>query len=1495
MDQYKNRENEEKRAAPIMDRCSLFCMRWWLYVFPSKRPPFLYFKELVKKINNVRHYPTKFSEFTSTKGKGEKEMIKKGFLFSFLCIVILLLCHVGNSSLLVSANDSASTEDTLEVEILPEEIVSSELEGEDVVIAEGENTSHELFEFDSFIKEDEIIDGTESFDDDDEPGNDSGPNNGIVRTFDTVTYPVKITINPKNADSLENIELKITGTLKNGITDNRVNAKFAVGGYEDMENEVVGFEQIYTIAQTGSSVMIPITVEVQGAANGVVLIPSFDVQVMSVDGEDLSSDNIVQSFDDMPSVTTSGKVNVKAYVAGGFAGLGLPNAPYAVISDDETDKSNLHTFSVSVGVEKLPNKTDLKGATFPSGRISYEIELSGHVTWSGGENEGQTIKFDYSDGVTPFYLLDHQPIGIKYKTRVGSENTLFEGIEYTFPYANNYSAPISRFSDYEFSTIENESYRTVWDSGTWLVNEPILSDKAVKYSGSIEDFMVGSTFPMYRSDGWIGTNLYGVNDKVFASQAFIIKMPNEFRIGGEQNLEGYANNAYYRADVTISSYQDEEGKEIELNKRGSFIGSERNNPAGSYSVNNSLQSYPSGSNLGSYYVGNASVSHGDPSVVIGTDVRYIGYVQNHVISYGGHDTVFRWNTDAFELTKSYADIAERTILSQGYHDTKLNLVRNDYENHTIYYGVSEFSDNSFESFTSKGKDDYIWYKTYEEAIQHGNVGALKSEIKASIGAKAQTLVTFPLHVKTKKVGSFTKEGTANIIMTDLYAYVDKERQTMIDVYGGYSYLNPTIYDEYGVLNQLQSPVGPAMNIETLGIMNAEGSSVVSSNKKTYYNSEKIVWTVDSSIKLPQNSVTEGFDGSIQVKQILPKGLDYQVNSGKVDGVSKEPSITKNNDGTTTLRWDVLVSEKDNTVPTITFITTINPLALSADAQTSLTIKNIISSPLDTREEKLRTSTTSVTILKVGMVGIYAAIDEMYGEKDSAYTVRLHPYTTIQDEKDIKGLVSLPVNDDFLGSSFEGQSYLSKIVVTGSSNVSIYLNDNVVESLEPQNVDLSEGGWYLYEGDEQNISDAKTMLFHVEGKMSSTDNVEIAYTIQTHGNDFGDVYYNRAVINSATNYQLSPVSNLLRYIIRADATLEMERIRIYTASASEGLPVRVRINKEIVEENVKDEIINLVLYEKDTDTQVYEVELTLDTLEKENILFVPAEYLTKDNVASYEARLEGYNGNKIYVKVEAAEIDTLGYTASEKEFSLDAQDDAELVYEGVIMTERILGQEIESYYEKLVIPIEQLEKMKTGYGFEFPLDAFYSNDLGNYDFDGNFDLSIPTNLVDDSFTEYDPDSQRDGNSLVELEKVSSEYFESIDLSLGELKASKSIFELKEVFVEVGSGNLFTQEQIDNDDGRIKNDLIEGGKKFYLPIWAYVGTNSVYAQSREEVGINRVNVEIMYELDVIAHMFAHVDSETLAEDAIFMIPISVDNPFPDGLPEGWEESDLDWLKE
>jgi len=1350
-----------------------------------------------------------------------------------------------------------------------------------VSASEIETSGNDLFDFEAFIKETDITDGTEPFDNNNQAGNDNGSKNGVIRSFDTATYPIKVTINPKKVDKLNDIVLKITGTLENGISDQRVNARFSVGGYENIETGTVGFEQTYTISQTGNSVMIPVSIEVQGAKNGIKLKPNIQVQVVSVDGKDITKDNVITKFNKLPTITTSSRVSIKPYISAGLTGNGIPYYPYQAITGNPEDTENTHAFSVAFGIQKLDGKSDIRGASFPTGKINYRIDLSGYVYWDGGKNKGKSINLNFDDQDSPIYILDEQPIGSGTK-RTGSPNTLFEGQEYLYPYVRNYGTANSNMPDLKPSTIEKESYRTVWNSGEWGIDKPTIAKEKVTYNGSNQDYIVGSTFPEYRSDGWTGSKLYGQNDKIFSTNAFLFLMPNEYRIGEANNPDGYANNVYYRATVTIESYVDDNGKEVPINKSGTTTVSERNNPDGSHSVQTTIFSYPNGKQLGTPNIGWGEVSKGDVSTILGEDIQYIAALGSSVVSYGGYDSVFRWNTDSFELTKSYADIGKRNILNLGYYDTALKRISNDTKNQLVYYGIAKFTDNSFESFTSKGKDDYEWYETYEEAIKHGEVGAMLNRVTAPTGPKWTSSARIPLKVKTTNIGSFTDKGTPNIILTNYYAYSDVDRKKEIDVTGNSSYKTPAIWSETGELIEKQTPVGGSINFETLAILNAETSSSISSDKSTYYNSEEVNWTINSSIILPVTGSPDGFDGSVQVQQILPKGLDYKVGSGKQGESPKEPKITKNTDGTTTLTWDLLVSGKNNRIDNVTYTTSINPFALSRGVQSSLTVKNIVSSSVDTRRENLRTSTQTINILKVGMVGIYENIDVDNGEKNSSFTVRMQPYTTIEEEYEVKGLTAIPLSGDDLGSIYQGNAFIEKLEVKGNNKVSIYLNNSLIKSSDPHEIDLTKNGWYKYTGKDQDISKAVSLLFHVEGVLANTDNVEVVMTIKTKDNNFGNMYLNETVINSATDYKLSPVSNKVKYTIRADAELNIERIQIYTANAAKTLPVKLRVNKDVFRERAINEPIKLVLYEKDTGIKVFEKPLTVGTLQRETDLEIPSQFLQTNSNRSYEARIEGYNMDRIYVKEEADKIDTLGYTASEKLIEQQAENNSELYYKGVIMTEREIDKDIEMYYETISLPIQKINSIKSGYGFLLNQKVKYTNDISLRNITPvPMEVLLDSRVVDGDFYEVE-------NGKTKVELVAEENIEG-NTVVQTLKYPK-------VFVQGEDGKILSELQYAelNNNG-LTTEIVDGGNKVYVPIWIdELGSYNYLFRNTTPIGINEVNIAVSDTVDVTAYMYGHIGSETIENDEILIVPIDLENPFPDGLPNGWEESDLQWLQ-
>ncbi|EOO04877.1 hypothetical protein IAW_05884 [Bacillus cereus str. Schrouff] len=1410
--------------------------------------------------------------------------------FSLLFVVMLLF---GSLADFVSIGHAESTSDqkqaqekkTDDVTVLQEksDLKSTGLNPNEVVVANGKKGS-ELFDFEAFIKPSDIVDGTAPFDSNDEAGNDSSPNNGIVRTFDTVTYPLKVTINPKKNETLKNIKMKITGTLENGITNKRVNAKFAVGGNEDLEKGNVSFDMEYTLKETGNSLMIPVTVEVQGAEHGLKLKPNIKIQVMSVDGKDITNENVSQSFNDITPVTTSGKVNVKARFTASYGGL--PRLDYKVYDPNakRDDRSIMYPVALDLFVDNLPNRNDLRGATFPVGKINYHFNFSGKVDWDEKSLGQETLDFEGRD--MPIKIFNYQAID-KIVDKVPQEN--MESFElgmkgYKDPRTETANSPKSYIpkDKWNASDIDKYTIDSVWDSGIVRLNKPEITKNRIGYAGSIDDYVIGRTFPtMMSRPNYPVIPTFGKNQKAFSSTRFLIHSPNEYYSFGKNNKQNLPNNVYYYLEFVIDSYEDGKGNTIPYNTVGRYTLTERNNPKGSYSLQTTFHT-PEGKELGTPNVGYSAVSKGDPTVIVGQKVKIISHLNVRAVTEGGTTMVYKWNTDSFDLTKNGADIAKKDMLYQGYPNTTGGRDK-DVNKQKIYFGVSKKNDNSFETITQNKDEDYDWYSTYDEAKTHGEVGAIKNDIHALMGDGEVVAYNIPLDVKTKTVGSVNEKGTPNITVTDSVVYPTADRKVGYRVRGEGKYNNFTEYDEKGNVTKLQSPVGSTVNFETLGIMNGETSSEVKTTKNTYYSSDNVNVTVDNLVRLPEAMDYTSLDEKVEMRVKIPKGLDYVVGSAKYGDQYIEPKIEQQSDGSNHLIWHDTLTRGNKALKKINFETRINPVLLPQGNQVGLEIQNVMSSSMDTRLEKFRTSSKNISVVKIGMVGVSETIEKVTGKKNSDYVVGVQPYTTIKDESHIKALTYVPRNKDENGSAFNGVTFLKQITLENANNknVEIWLNNSFVESNNPNKIDLKSNGWYRYTG-EQDISKVVSIFLYINDSLSSSDVVKMNLVYGTYKNEFGDYYVSKTVVNTSVDYKLSPVSNQVKYTIVADANLGLRKIRIDTTPAEIGLPVTVRLDKDIVYEDSNNEKLTVNLYDKSDNKLVGSKVYTIGELPEEIKFKVDPKFLKKNNKRNYEVKFEKVNKESVHIFDGKGKVDTDGYTSSEENIKVNAKESTELKYKGVIMTEREVGKEMEVFYETLTIPLKSLLDQKTGYGFELKTEASYNNELAV-----PYDIKAGT-LVDkkliDSHLNYE---QKEDKIIVPLEETNKNVS-------SDKRNTDFTFELPHMNVEQKTGNLFTDQQVKEKDPRIKNAIKDGKRKLYAPIWGDLGDYNIFVKSNLPIGVNKVNFEIVQPLNLYAYMYGTIGSKTLKDDEVLLEPVDPRNPFPNGKPSNWSDEDIAWLK-
>ncbi|MBH0158739.1 hypothetical protein IHV10_20350 [Fictibacillus sp. 5RED26] len=342
---------------------------------------------------------------------------------------------------------------------------------------------------------------------------------------------------------------------------------------------------------------------------------------------------------------------------------------------------------------------------------------------------------------------------------------------------------------------------------------------------------------------------------------------------------------------------------------------------------------------------------------------------------------------------------------------------------------------------------------------------------------------------------------------------------------------------------------------------------------------------------------------------------------------------------------------------------------------------------------------------------------------------------------------------------------------------------------------------------------------------------------------------------------------------------LKKIQIYTAPAADKLPVKLELNKTDNYDDLVPDMetarVNVNLY-KGT-TLIQSNPYTAKSLPTKIDMEIPSKYLTVNTKAPYTVKLEGYNPNDIDIASDARTLTTDGYTSSEKRLRAYAEDQSSLGYTGVVMTEREVRENMVLYFENLSLTFKKIEKKRTGYGFNTPIQVNYSNDLGGT-INTSYNMQLPKQLVD-TYVNYPVTNDQ---SIVTLDKVLTD-----TSTTGQKRTTNNMFELPHVNVERETGNLFTDQQVAAKDKRIKKALRDGGRKFYTPIWGDLGTYPIMFESTIPIGVNKVHTEINDNLEIFAFMYGHMDSPTTKQDGIFLSPVNPSDPL---FPDSWTDQDI-----
>lgn len=490
------------------------------------------------------------------------------------------------------------------------------------------------------------------------------------------------------------------------------------------------------------------------------------------------------------------------------------------------------------------------------------------------------------------------------------------------------------------------------------------------------------------------------------------------------------------------------------------------------------------------------------------------------------------------------------------------------------------------------------------------------------------------------------------------------------------------------------------------------------------------------------------------------------------------------------------------------------------------------------------------------------------------------------------VVLIAKNESLKNASFYNHTYKVEV------NVSIKNDSTLVNSVQDGKIEFKNVFSVSQDNDSANSNEVIGTLHQRNINVWHLDKVVGTTLEHTTDKKFdGEEYlYSTKDTFKKDNYNYVPLpKETKKGIVNSDMDIKfyyqlpfldvnMKHIQIYTASSEEGLPVKLDIIREFpygVElPEVSSEKIRIELFEKDSNKAIISKEFALKDVPNRIEWKIPKNGLKKDANKNYIVKISGVDN--VGVHSNYPEINTDGYTSSEKNIKVNADKDSVLMYKGVVMTEREFNKDMEMHYESLKIPLKALAKQKTGYGFELKTEAGYNNELA-VSYEVKAEAVFDQKLID-SHLNYE---KKDGNVRVPLEETKK--YVSPDK-----KSTNFTIELPHVNVEQKTGNLFTDQQVKDNDSRIKNAVKDGMRKLYAPIWADLDDYNIYIKSNLPIGANKVNFEILQPLHLYAYMYGTIGSETLKDDEILLEPVDPKNPFPNGKPAGWSDEDIAWLK-
>ena len=983
----------------------------------------------------------------------------------------------------------------------------------------------------------ERVTGTGPWDDDDEPGNDSSPDNDIVRSFDQVTWTVNLTTALKEGAQ----QASYTGGVVEftaSLPDEYAKTEFApyiewdvdsMAWIEDanLSDDGITLTGKYSLSETETTLpgaqTLVFVLKLYGVANDSEFAPTFTFDLAG------NEENEKQTLiDNTITVSAIGKYNIQLN-----RNTNLFNKTTVDYGQGET-LGRMYGYGFTVQLYNEDESKELKGLELPTGEISFDIDLKLERSQFGSDELE-----DITDEATPI-LWNYRENNWNSDDLSGKIDgrEMYYGENSTRLYNRNLPIGID-VGDRRFSALDSGDIKII-QNGSRLnvtINNYKFDYEYPHYDSQWKSATMNRRRRIYADN--IGTFCVGyIQIFVPDTEANTLEDRNYYLTVSDQNMniisstQDVINNQMYTSDDTVRVQHV-------INRAGSYSQS-----INVYDKNN----YNIATNQGS---GDAKTEIGNVITILvkfgmSTSNDYDIYTANKFLKFDG---------------EAYAPV---------YYDdgSKYQFKGNGNPRFRVWYVTKEDGTNWIdqEEMNNANIEDMVLYDNIEDVPDNKIcVGIYIETIDGYLARSTGDNNNFRVLLKIKDTAEIGK--TYGITHRTWYWRESLDRSTYTitnpDVEwptpewdsGNRNYIK-TEYDENGqmisgthsggyVNGNTVLVVGANLhgNIKTVDETNAE---------KTNYdlgrNENIVTYSVEPALDANTNLVSQIENVTLKAEVTLPAGLTYVPGSSTRGNISyTEPEIIENSDRSRTLTWYLYGVTSGEKIEPILFDAQIeNNTANNTQFETKFVVSEVIGedgiAKIGNSEINFRTSTTAINIINMSSYRLYKETTTPIAEANGEITYRV-VYQNSADSTvpEFQILDILPYNGDGRGTSYNGTYTLKNVKVTSTGDETSIENLKLYTTTSPEARKLSPkdesiGVSEIWQEKEigQDINEAVTVIA-LKGEVGRNTNLEIEITLQTTNNRGGDVYYNQATAQIRRDVDVITTSNVRAEIVSRQIT------------------------------------------------------------------------------------------------------------------------------------------------------------------------------------------------------------------------------------------------------------------------------------------------------------------------------------------------------------------------